>query len=93
MNIFPVNPTLTPEHRKRLAPHLGNVRTTLKPWLKTNPSTDDLKRAAMLEVQGAKADCFPMAKIRRGVLDLLLKQIARNERGDIDTRILKILKP
>jgi hypothetical protein len=92
MNIFPVTPTLSPADRKRLAPHLGNVRTTLKPWLRTNPSTDDLKRAAIMEVCGAQAERYPLKKIRRGVLDLLLRQIARNERGDIDAKILKLLK-
>lgn len=91
--LFPNTPTLTPAHRKRIAPHLGNVRTTLKPWLATNPSTDDLKRAVMMEVEMAKADHTPMRKIHRGVLALLLKQIVRNELGHIDTNILKELKP
>ena len=93
MNLFPDTPSLTPAHRKRLAPHLGNVRTTLRPWLATNPSTNDLKRAAMLEVERAQASYNAMHSIHRGVLPLLLKRIQQRELSDIDSEILKKLKP
>lgn len=93
MTLFPNTPHLTPAHRKRIAPHLGNVRTTLRPWLATNPSTDDLKRAVQIEVEQARDHYEPLRAAHRGVLDLLLRQIQRNERGEIDTRILKELKP
>lgn len=92
MNIFPTTPRLTKADAHRLVPHLGNVRTTLAPWLKTNPSTDDLKRAVLLEIRGAKIKHAPLQSINRGVLKTLLKTIQRNELGEIDTAIMEELK-
>lgn len=92
MNIFPTTPLLTPAHRKRILPHLGNVRTTLRPWLATNPSQDDLKRAVIMEVERAKASYDAMATVNRGVLVLLLKRIQKNDLSEINSRILKELK-
>lgn len=91
--LFPITPKLTARDRERLSPHIGNTRTALRPWLRTNPSTDDLKRAVMLEVERAKAKYDPLRSVQRGVICLLLKTIQRNELGDIDTRILEELKP
>lgn len=91
--LFPTTPKLTAADRARLLPHIGNTRTALRPWLRTHPPTDDLKRAVMLEVARAKADYDPLRSVQRGVLDLLLKAIQRNELGEIDTKILKELKP
>jgi len=93
MNLFPNQPKLLAADRARLLPHIGNTRTALRPWLATHPSTDDLKRAVILEVERAKAAYDPLLSARRGVLDLLLKNIQRNELGDIDAKILKELKP
>ncbi len=92
MNIFLRPPLLTPAHRKRILPHLGNVRTTLRPWLATNPSQDDLKRAVIMEVERAKASYDTMATVNRGVLVLLLKRIQKNDLSEINSRILKELK-
>lgn len=91
--LFPNQPKLLAADRARLLPHIGNTRTALRPWLATHPPTDDLKRAVMLEVERAKATHDPLRAVQRGVLDLLLKAIQRNELGDIDAKILKILKP
>lgn len=93
MNIFPTTPALTPAHRKRILPHLGNVRTTLRPWLATNPSQDDLKRAVIMEVERAKTSYDAMKRVNRGVLVLLLKRIQQNDLSEINSRILKELKP
>ena len=91
--IFPNQPKITPADRARLLPHIGNTRTTMRPWLATRPSIDDLKRAVILEVKRAKTQYDPLRSVQRGVLDLLLKQIQRDELGDIDSKILKELKP
>lgn len=93
MKLFPNTPKLTAADRERLLPHIGNTRTTLRPWLATHPPTDDLKRAVALEVERAKGRYNPLKSVQRGVLDLLLKQIQRNELGDVDSKILNELKP
>ena len=89
MNIFPEQPKLSKADEARLMPHLGNVRTTLYPWLQTNPSTDDMKRAVLLEVKRAKATHQPLLTLKRGVLDMLIRYIQRNERGELDGMVVQ----
>lgn len=81
MNLFPDNPPLGPAHRRLLSPHLGNARD-VKLWIRTNPSTADLKRAVMLEVERGE-------RMRPDVLRSLIVAIQRYERSKIEREILK----
>lgn len=92
MTLFHPQPKLRKADVPRLLPHLGNVRTTLRPWLATNPPQDDLKLAVLLEIERARSTHSPLVTVNRGVLDLLLRQIRRNELGDIYTAITEELK-
>lgn len=81
MNLFPDNPPIGPAHRRLLSPHLGNA-SKVKLWIRTNPSTADLKRAVMLEVERGE-------DLRDDVIRSLLVAIQRYERSKIEREILK----
>lgn len=85
--------TVTHADRKRLAPVLGNLRTTLLPWLRTVPPLSDLHKAVTLEVERAAGQYDPMCALRRGVLDRLRLAIQRAEWREVEEAIRKHLKP
>ena len=80
MNLFPDNPGLLPRHRRRLEPFLRNAKE-VRLWIEdARPSTADLKRAVMIEVE--RGD-----RMRKEVVTLLLVTLGRYEREDVWRRI------
>lgn len=82
MNLFPSTPSLHRADRERLAAHLGNARE-LKRWIREDkPSTADLKRCIVIEVERGP-------RMRNDVILSLLVAIQRYERSAIERRIIQ----
>jgi hypothetical protein len=93
MNIFPEQPKVSREDTFRIIGHIKN-RNVLRAWIKTNPSTDDLKRAVLIEVYRAlNSTRSPLTAISRGVCYDLIVAIQKRERSAIDDAIMGLLAP
>jgi hypothetical protein len=93
MNIFPEQPKVSRDDTLRIFGHIKN-RNVLRQWIKTDPTTDDLKRAVMIEVYRAmNSTRSPLTAISRGVCYDLIVAIQKRERSAIDDAIMGLLAP
>jgi hypothetical protein len=93
MQIFPDQPKVSRDDTLRIFGHIKN-RNVLRQWIKTDPPTDDLKRAVMIEVYRAmNSNRSPLTAISRGVCYDLIVAIQKRERSAIDDAIMGLLAP
>lgn len=93
MTIFPNQPKVSRDDTLRIFGHIKN-RNVLRAWIKTDPSTDDLKRAVMIEVfRALNSNRSPLTVISRGVCYDLIVAIQKRERSAIDDAIMGLLAP
>jgi len=93
MTIFPDQPKVSRDDTLRIFGHIKN-RNVLRQWIKTDPSTDDLKRAVMIEVfRALNSNRSPLTVISRGVCYDLIVAIQKRERSAIDDAIMGLLAP
>ena len=95
MNIFPEQPTVSNDDTLRIRPHLKN-KTVARAWIKTAPSTDDLKRAVLIEMfqaveKAGKTKRSPLTHITRGIHQDLIVATQKNERAKIDDAVMGVL--
>lgn len=93
MNLFPEQPQVSRDDTLRLIGHIKN-RNVLRQWVKTNPTTDDLKRAVMIEVfRALNSTRAPLTSLSRGVCQDLIVAIQKRERSAIHDAIMEVLSP
>jgi len=80
MNIFPNTPRLTKADRLTIGPRITNAKKCRK-WLNTGPSTDDIKRAVLIEIESGRD--IPS----RPVANMLITALQRSERYAVWVRI------